>query len=88
VTRISVTAEHIALGIPEDPYCCPLSLAIEKSLPGKYPAVGIDCVLNELDGNQIADLPQEATSFIIAFDNGDPVVPFTFELEFKARGAS
>lgn len=79
---ITVTQEDIDQGIRNDCDKCPIARAIARELPGSEPSVGdmVDLYGKGYYGD--AHLSHLATKFINDFDNGNPVVPQAFHLEF------
>jgi hypothetical protein len=80
--RVNVMARDIQFGEPK-PASCPIAIALRRHFGvGK---VLVDCEVAEWwgeDGQYIrVDLPPEAGEFMYDFDGGDPVQPFTFEVE-------
>lgn len=84
--KIEVTQEDIDRGKQGSRCWCPIARAIKRTLywmpgdtmiPDGRVEVSIAQVAIE-DGR--ADLPFEASNFIVAFDRGEPVKPFSFEL--------
>jgi hypothetical protein len=79
--KIDVTSDDIAKGEREQPCRCPIALALTRAHPGQW-VLGehtADFYFDDADGT--ISLPNEARDFIKRFDNGDPVEPFSFELE-------
>lgn len=79
--KISVTRKHIDHGIRGDCFGCPLA--------GAFQDVGFDVMIEpaavdfyDSEGGIAGSLPlpDEAQYFIIAFDRGEPVRPFVFEM--------
>jgi len=86
MTTITVTAEHIARGVADSCDHCPVALAIREALP-HGPGLWVDSahVTVGKPGHWTeVDLPDTVTHFIEAFDGGDPVRPFTFDLDYPA----
>jgi hypothetical protein len=89
MTAVSVTAGHIAKGERDSCRFCPVARAISEALPG-IELVAVDSAHVTFGhpagwyGWRQIDLPDSATRFIEAFDLGDPVEPFTFELDYPA----
>jgi hypothetical protein len=87
VTRVSVTAEHIAAGIPRDCRECPIAVALLAAFPDAI-RVDVDPEAARLyapEGHYRAAVPPEATVFIVAFDDELPVEPFAFNLIWRLR---
>lgn len=78
---IEVTADDIDHGIVQDCAKCPIALAARRL----YPMARI-YVFGEITREISAywpeaayyEMPDEAVEFVIAFDEGEPVAPFTF----------
>jgi hypothetical protein len=84
MTTITVTAEHIAKGVPESCRHCPVALAIKDALPG-IELIAVDDTRVHLGGAACdvkIDLPPAAQHFIEAFDCDDPVEPFSFTVDY------
>ena len=75
-----MTAKHIAAGIPGNSCHCPVAMALSKA--GLFmPAVGGMFVhWGPLKARSEALAPKSVTRFVTAFDDGEPVFPFTFDL--------
>lgn len=80
---IHVTQEHIDNGTAKSCEFCPISNAIHEAT-GRY-------VMTHAMRAWIAckwhDLPVSVFQFILAFDRGDRVKPFSFELDYEPEGA-
>jgi hypothetical protein len=84
-TTITVTADDIAKGKPCSAGRCPIATALNRSLSDEYS--------NTLVGHHFASvlgkrgrwvqikLPDNASRFVRAFDEGQPVEPFSFAVE-------
>jgi hypothetical protein len=102
MTTITVTAEHIAEGKPDNCRDCPVALAILAAMPDARRV----SVMQSLEGRtytQIrvipdstrpanrttleADLPAEVARFVRAFDHGEPVEPFSFTVDIPEAAA-
>ena len=87
VTRVSVTAEHIAAGTPRSCGECPIALALLAAFPDAI-RVDVDTESARLyapEGRYRAAMPPEAGEFISRFDDELPVEPFTFNLIWRLR---
>ena len=86
MTAVSVTAQHIAAGIPDSCCRCPVALAVAETFPdAEVRAVdGTFVTMGEPGKWAVIDLPAAAAGFIEAFDGGDQPGPFTFELAWPA----
>lgn len=74
--KISVTQDDIDKGVARRCTECPVALAATRHV-GKPVFVGPNYILSEpLEW----DTPSAVKEFIAAFDNGQPVKPFEFEL--------
>ncbi len=75
-TTINVTQRHIDNGICLAPCRCPVALAFMDE--------GIEAGVTPFRlwiGKKSINMPQNASRFVVAFDRGDPVQPFSFEIE-------
>jgi hypothetical protein len=85
---ISVTADHIRDGEPQNVDECPIALALLEQWPGGLRGVHVDTnaiyAWPGAGGELEAKPPAGAVEFINAYDNGDPdyVAPFTFAVEW------
>ena len=77
---IDVTQEDIDQGERDKCRRCPIALAMKRVFPGKVSLVYGTVAWVDLD--RYADLPDEAQQFIMYFDEGEPVEPFSFSLGF------
>lgn len=75
--RIFVTQEDIDKGVPNDDCKCPVALAISRVR--STADVHVDRRYIDV-GYQSFTTPEPASAFIRAFDAGQPVEPFEFEL--------
>ena len=85
MTTVSVTAEHIANGVPGSGWGCAVALAIEEAFPGCEDvsvSEATACICCEDVEPAWVDLPASAADFIEAFDNEWDVEPFTFDLDY------
>jgi hypothetical protein len=81
--QITVTADDIARGTPCSAGRCPISRAVRRSLPDYSGAiVGHDNVIvwQGVVYSRIP-LPPAAQRFVKAFDQREPVEPFSFAVE-------
>ena len=76
--KIEVTAEDIKNGKKLNCFWCPIALAVSRS--ANTPDCWVDNTRVEIRG-MIYQLPREAGQFIVDFDKGARVEPFSFELE-------
>jgi hypothetical protein len=86
--RIDVTAEHIRDGKQACGQKCMVALAIQDALHPSYLMVGCQDADIAIDGDY-SDLlsvrfPQSVADAIDAFDTGDKVQPFSFDLDLEA----
>lgn len=89
MTAVNVTAEHIAEGIRQDCERCPVALAIAAALPDlRYISVLSRAIIVLPRGRDFIniDTPRAVRKFVRDFDAGygDPVEPFSFDLEYPA----
>lgn len=86
--RIQVTQYHIDKGVPEDDRRCPVALAIQDAgLPDVRVGQNRDTI--EVYGNMYAGTspyPGAVADFVRAFEHGEPVEPFEFQLDLEAAG--
>jgi hypothetical protein len=76
---IEVTQQDIDKGRPNTSSACPVGLAVAR-------ATGQSVMVNEnqaVMGGEIAYMPRPATVFVLDFDCGMYVQPFSFTLEFE-----
>jgi hypothetical protein len=87
--KITVTQAHIDRGTREfgqwPAGCrCPVAHALAERFPyarlRSYPYPALVNAGAIRIGRATFDPPPEVTAFVIAFDNDDPVQPFTFEI--------
>lgn len=76
---VIVTQEDIANGKRRAATGCPLALAIERAT-GRHASVGPQRV--SIGWHKSLFLPPTAYNFRQDFDNGVPVQPFTFDLDY------
>ncbi len=87
MTAITVTAAHIARGVPDSCTDCPVALAIAEAFPGVEVWVAGATVFLVRDGQETeADLPG-CEDFIHSFDDRQGGEPFTFTLDYPAAVA-
>lgn len=75
--KITVTEEHIKHGIVRSVYNCPIALALKDCTRDEHAYAGV--IDFKVCNNYYAP-PEKALDFIQAFDSGEFVVPFEFEL--------
>jgi hypothetical protein len=74
---IEVTQQDIDNGVQCSSVRCPIALAAQRQIGCRWVSVGP----NHLDtGHKRVPLPANARAFEYAFDLGDPVQPFSFEI--------
>lgn len=87
LVKIDVTAEDIANGVPSNCGKCPIALALLRVVPSPI-VLNVDgdsvsfCLPSKPSGlhpHAASDLPFVAQWFVQDFDNGQPVVPFSFD---------
>ena len=77
--RIEVTQEDIDKGVKENCVKCPVALSLRRLFPGEWEVdVGDDAIY--AGGNWYTP-PDEAQEFIAKFDAGEPVAPFSFDVD-------
>ena len=77
--QVEVTADDISRGELGDGGRCPVALALQRRLGADLFVDGFE-VYKTLSGGR-ARLPEEARLFAKAFDAGEEVEPFEFELD-------
>lgn len=77
---ISVTQQHIDRGEALSCSRCPIALAISDCFLASCTVLHHSVCITDLG---YYSLPNECNDFITAFDNNQPVSPFTFELELN-----
>ncbi len=91
-TTITVTQDDIAKGTPRQGSGCPITLALRRALPqfpglysswwthrhAEHPSSAFMRPRGGMTEGYV--LPPEVYAFMRAFDNGEQVAPFTFEL--------
>ena len=93
MTAVSVTAGHIAKGIRQDAERCAIALALRDAFPGiAYVMASGDGIMlqpSAADRAEEAEItpPPEVAAFVKAFDDGNYVEPFTFELDYPEVAA-
>ena len=79
--RVSVTAEDIAQGKPYVCWGCPVAIAMTRTLG--YP-VAVDewrWFMEEGSVRRLHGLPDAVQAFVKAYDQQQPVAPFSFTVE-------
>lgn len=74
--RVRVTPKHIKDGLPWSSRSCPVALAFKSGTRREW-AVGRIIAARD-DGKYYVDLPTKVSDFIVKFDTGEPVKPFSF----------
>lgn len=85
-TLIQVTSHHINEGKFRSPYSCPIAKALEEKqiLFHGVTQEGID-LCSTLEDDKRIPLPDNAVEFIHAYDEGQAVKPFEFEVEIPSE---
>lgn len=84
--KVDVTATDIRKGVPESICNCPIARAITRKMRASYSEVvhATDLgVINKREDDSRAYMARQkgtVNRFIIKFDNGDPVKPFSFTM--------
>lgn len=83
---ITVTQQDIIDGKRESTCACPIALAANRCIQGAVARVNDDWInISYMSGRfESLALPMEAETFVLCFDTGLPVEPFTFELPIPA----
>lgn len=81
--KIEVTQEDIERGTRGHCALCPVARAVKRAMRTEDVwADGVAIVLTRHGDNRLfLDTPDEAICFMEEFDAGEPVEPFSFELE-------
>ena len=93
VLRIDVTWDDIERGTPGDPEFCPLAWAVMRAEPDAHYVLvdkreaGFGVFIGEGPGQRLDGrwfpLPVEAQNFVVDFDVGGSVRPFSFEASLQ-----
>lgn len=78
--RVNVTQRDIERGTPERSDICPIARAARRH-EGLREAFVAQTHVELVWPSRVVELPPEARVFILAFDKGHPVAPFSFDLE-------
>jgi len=86
MTTVSVTAEHIAEGVPGDACACPVAFAVRDAFPHAQDVTVGDLYISMYDRGQsrLLIMPADVRALIGAIDRNRAVDPFTFELDYPA----
>jgi hypothetical protein len=85
---VEVTAEDIRLGKPSSNCKCAVALALNR-IPGvssahvEFGGATVTYTLAGVTYDLAFNLPEQASDFITAFDQEEPVEPFTFTAELS-----
>ncbi|QDK02061.1 hypothetical protein SEA_GIBBLES_104 [Gordonia phage Gibbles] len=77
--KVTVTQEHIDNGKPYEICNCPIALALKDKDFNHVEVSTIGMTASKDDELLYYTIPTVAKEFIKAFDDGQPVKPFTFE---------
>ena len=84
--KIDVIQDDIHSGTRCNPATCPIALSIRRDYPNLTAHVSGKEIL--IIGDKLLmsfiQLPDEAMSFVTAFDNEEPVTPITFEVNYES----
>ena len=76
--KIDVTQEDIDRGVKGACTQCPVALALARAFPDVY----VDVATTQLlVGDEFIRAPSVVSIFIEDFDDGEPVQPFSFDLD-------
>jgi hypothetical protein len=78
--KIEVTQDDIDSGKPRLAGSCPIALALIRAIPDIQPEVMFTKFWSE-KYEKCFDLTDEAYFFILAYDDGAKVKPFSFEID-------
>lgn len=76
--QVRVMQRDIDRGHRSDCFKCPIALALKRAFPRREFEVGFGFV--SFEKGPTISLPTKAREFIDAFDNKQPVKPFTFRI--------
>ena len=81
--RVEVTAEHIRRGKKNDCFLCPVALAVSGACGRRVNAAVRQIGVKNRNGEDYGyvDTPVPAQQFMKAFDRGEAVEPFAFDLD-------
>ena len=82
--KIRITEEDIEQGVSCSPSRCPVARAIRRDAGSTASHLTVSGATIWI-GDVHYRTPPRAFDFIFEFDNGDPVVPFEFELGLPSR---
>lgn len=88
---VNITQQHIGDGIQSDRCSCAVALAIKEATSFYYVAVGamtFDYQAKALTYPLRMELSPKVMDFIEKFDDGDPVSPMSFTLNFDDAKAA
>lgn len=80
--KIDVTEYDIHVGTKNSYFSCPIAIALARATKTRI-AVTTDKVYQFVPlqtAKIVAELPSVARKFVLAFDRGRPVEPFSFEM--------
>jgi hypothetical protein len=92
--KFSVAPEDIAQGRPSSPRGCPMAVALRRQAPAgfEFSSVGVDFAYLAITKQDfVTETPRRTLraitegpvkGFVMAFDDGKPVAPGEFELDF------
>ena len=82
--KVEVTEKHIRRGEPRQVRSCPVALALKEQMHKEVEAGPYDLfylIKRKVAGEAVT--PIQASRFMRAFDRGEKVYPFTFEVSFR-----
>lgn len=85
MTRVDVTYDDIQHGKQRSCFSCPVARAMTRVMKHRT-TVGRHSFTVQVEPRWWSSmLPEEVTSFIIRYDSGHPVEPFTFHVEIPTE---
>ncbi len=75
--KVTVTADHIARGMPQSPFLCPIALALHEHEGLELARVAANAVFVR---DRVFYLSREAVHFMFRYDTGKRVEPFSFAI--------
>ena len=82
---VDVTKEDINQGRACSAGFCPIALALRRHPGLKVVGIGREEIYTHSFYAPRLRLPRKAQRFIVAFDHGEPVAPFTFKLKLPRK---
>lgn len=79
--RIKISKKHIEKGEPGNPQSCPIACAIlDRQYVDRVDVDGEYITIEDSNGGHVYAMPARASNFVMKFDDGEEVHPFSFKL--------